>query len=62
MPSLMSFNLLGLGIAQVPSAYAVQTLAIPIYKMTNQTAVSMAMFRAMLALRSLLIQGTPLLS
>lgn len=58
----MSSNLLGLGIAQVSSAYAVQTLTIPIYKMTNQTAVSMAMFGAMLALRPLLIQGSPLLS
>lgn len=58
----MSSNLLGLGVAQVASIYAVGTLAISIQEMTPQTALSVAMFSTIRALRSLLVQSSTLIS
>lgn len=58
----MSSNLLGLGAAQVASIYAVETLAISIQEMTPQTALSVAMFSTIRALRSLLVQSSTLIS
>lgn len=46
----MSVHLLGLGVAQVASIYAVDTLAVSLQVMTPQPALSVPVFSAVRAL------------